>query len=256
MISRHHTCLAQPYVGEDGSFSARFGFTPYEKAQPRPQEDFKVRVYFKTGTWPLIFAGSFDVQHQREIDLGTLTKPEARAISGTILGPDGLPCANAVVNFLFCIGEDCSMQKDLRVETVTRDDGSFTVKNVPCQKGYLCITTDNLAYQYRAIESHDAGPLQIKLLKGGRIRGEIHGEISMPSSHFIVLVYSLDPVWNTHGFHHSIDTISVDESCRFLSKPLPPGRYRLKLWNASKAKTIETTVVDGKISDVKIHTGR
>ena len=159
-------------------------------------------------------------------------------ITGTVLGPDGKPCLDAMVHTLSRPGPRVGF------EPCDKDTGRFKIGPVRPGEHQLCVWSQNypkFASELKRLAAHETWDVGvIRLVEGGRVRVEPTGK---RSGWIDMLVW--DATW---GF---VCRIPNGEGAK-VSEPLVPGRYRLVVTDADAAAQIvpfevragETTQLD------------
>ena len=156
-------------------------------------------------------------------ELVVRTRPaDARnvTIRGTVLGPHGSPCGEAMAWVLSRPGPNSGFKP-------CDENGGFEIGRLRPGEHRLCVRSENypdFETELRRLAAHETWDVGvIRLVEGGRVRVELSGE---RSGYLSMIV--LDEAGDYAG------RVANREGAK-VSKPLAPGRYRLSVTDAEAA---------------------
>ncbi|MBN2489459.1 MAG: carboxypeptidase regulatory-like domain-containing protein, partial [Planctomycetes bacterium] len=236
----------------DGSFRAGVESKPLElgrwSGQSPPPAGREVRVVVQIAGWPPAEARTVRIAPGESTDLGEYSRPPGRVVQGRVLGPDGRPAAGAQVSLEFLRGR-------VALSAAVREDGSFRVENAPPWEGELRVDGGpDLPFVRRFLPAAGDAPIDVRLGRGGRIRGRVTDVAGRPVEGTTVLLTHVRTPGGDELYVGMGTSMTTGQDGGFLSRAVPPDTYRLQVFAGDEHAGPEVAVREGEttIADIRL----
>ncbi|MHC4598587.1 MAG: hypothetical protein ACYS47_06245 [Planctomycetota bacterium] len=123
-------------------------------------------LYIEVPGWPSIRRGPFHPEPGERIDLGDLTEPKCRDITGTVRNPQGEPVRGAEVEFTV-------PWYPFAIRDSTDEKGAFSLNDVPFWEGWLTAQHRDYPPEPHWIGEGETGPLDFQLVETAVVKGRV-----------------------------------------------------------------------------------
>ncbi len=162
-----------------------------------------------------------------------------RTVSGTVVGPEGKPVAQAVVRWGLVVSSDSVP------ETKTDAKGAFRLEAVPDDSNVLSVMAKGLTPSFPMVDAGGDRQVSVELKPGATIRGRVVDDAGAPIEGVMVVPQVNNPRPNWGGFVY-LDELEArtDRDGRFHLEGLPENvRFDIvdESHSAVRQKTLSTT---------------
>ena len=155
-----------------------------------------------------------------------------RKVSGTVVGPNGKPVADALVRW------DMRMDSNSLPETKTDAKGEFLLDHMPDEPNILSIMAKGLVPSFPIVDAGGDQSLKVELKTGATIRGRVVDDAGAPIEGIRIAPQINNPKPNHGGFVY-LDGLqaTTDRDGRFALEGMPEGvkgNFVGEGWNAER----------------------
>lgn len=139
-----------------------------------------------------------------------------RAVSGTIVGPEGKPVAAAVVRWGLLVSSDSVP------ETKTDAKGAFHLEGIPDETGILSVMAKGLVADFPQVAAGGDRQVKVELKTGATIRGRVVDEEGHPieAANVVPVVNNPGPNWRGFVYLDEFET-KTDRHGRYILEGMP-----------------------------------